>query len=69
MIDEFDNIFSENKKEVLELFKFMKEKYATAFIGISNTIELLKTLTHKYKIKLPEIKNIVFKPYNQNELS
>ncbi|CAD8147980.1 unnamed protein product [Paramecium pentaurelia] len=65
IIDEFDNLFKVSEKEAFDLFSL--SKYAI-IIGISNDIEFLQTQSVRYKFQLPLYKNLILKPYTNQQL-
>lgn len=54
--------------EIFEMFKLPKYSGSKLFLfGASNTIDLLIKLNQQYKLSM-EMKNIVFQPYNFDEI-
>ncbi|KAL4461897.1 hypothetical protein ABPG72_003917 [Tetrahymena utriculariae] len=68
-IDEFDNLFHGSSQDIFTLFNIAcLEKTNISIIGVSNSMEMVFDLSKKYKIILPDIKNLVFEPYTQKEI-
>ncbi|EAR85439.1 AAA family ATPase (macronuclear) [Tetrahymena thermophila SB210] len=68
-IDEFDNLFHGSSQDIFILFNIASlEKANISIIGVSNSMEMVFDLSKKYKIILPDIKNLVFEPYSQKEI-
>ena len=61
MIDEFEQLFQGNDKDAFDLFILSQ---TIKIIGISNDIEFLQSQSSKFKLQMPKIENIIFKPYN-----
>ena len=69
LIDEFDGVFKKESAEILDIFKlFSNPVHNLSMIGTSNTMEIINSLTTKYKLTVPEVANIVFKPYSPDEI-
>ena len=66
-MDEFDSIFKGENADFLSIFQIFSNPIKNiSLIGTSNTMEIMNTLMTKYKLSLPDIKNIVFKPYSSD---
>lgn len=47
---------------------FSNRKFSILLIGISNTIDTLEKYSERLKVRIPDITNIVFKPYNEVQI-
>ena len=68
LVDEFDMVFKESE-EILEIFKLFASPIGNlALIGTSNSMEMMGLLGKRYGVTLPEFENVVFRPYNSEEI-